>query len=156
VITTMTAAGRAAARRRIPGALAYCLAPLDCASRVRSFLSAVRPQFVLIAETELWPNYLIESARNGAKVAIVNGRISARSMRRYRYIRPLIAEALHHTSLVLVQTPDDARRFRILGASQANITVTGNTKFDFGDDTPQLRSALDQFCANRPVFVAGS
>jgi 3-deoxy-D-manno-octulosonic-acid transferase len=156
VFTTMTSAGRAAARRRIPGLTDYRLAPLDRASSVRSFLAAVRPQFVLIAETELWPNYLIESARSGAKVAIVNGRISARSMRRYRYIRPLIAEALHHTSLVLVQTPDDARRFRILGASQANIMVTGNTKFDFGDDTPQLRSALDQFCANRPVFVAGS
>ena len=156
VITTMTAAGRAAARRRIPGALAYCLAPLDCASRVRSFLAAVRPQFVLIAETELWPNYLIESARSGAKVAIVNGRISARSMRRYRFIRPLIGEALLHTNLVLVQTADDARRFRLLGASQANISVTGNTKFDLDEETPTLRSALEQFCANRPVLVAGS
>ncbi|HXR24676.1 MAG TPA: 3-deoxy-D-manno-octulosonic acid transferase [Candidatus Binataceae bacterium] len=156
VVTTMTAAGRAAARRRIAGAAAYRLAPLDCGSSVRSFLAAVRPQFVLIAETELWPNYLIESARIGAKVAIVNGRISARSMRRYRYIRPLIAEALMHTSLVLTQTPDDARRFRTLGASPSNITVTGNTKFDLDDETPPLRSALEQFCANRTVLVAGS
>jgi 3-deoxy-D-manno-octulosonic-acid transferase len=156
VITTMTAAGRAAARRRIPGALAYRLAPLDCASSVRSFLVAVRPQFVLIAETELWPNYLIESARSGAKVAILNGRISARSMRRYGFIRPLIGEALLHTNLVLVQTADDARRFRDLGASQANIWVTGNTKFDLEEETPTLRSALEQFCANRPVLVAGS
>ncbi len=156
VITTMTAAGRAAARRRIPGAIGYRLAPLDCASSVQSFLAAVRPQFVLIAETELWPNYLIESARSGAKVAIVNGRISARSMRRYRFIRPLIGEALLHTNLLLVQTADDARRFHDLGASQANISVTGNTKFDLDEETPTLRSALEQFCANRPVLVAGS
>ncbi len=156
VVTTMTAAGRAAARRRIPGAAAHRLAPLDCTSCVRSFLAAVRPQFVLIAETELWPNYLIESARIGATVAIVNGRVSARSMRRYRYIRPLIAEALVHTNLVLTQTPADARRFRALGAAPANIIVTGNTKFDLGDEMPPLRSALDRFCTNRPVLVAGS
>jgi 3-deoxy-D-manno-octulosonic-acid transferase len=156
VVTSMTAAGRAAARRRIAGAAAYRLAPLDCGSSVRSFLAAVRPQFVLIAETELWPNYLIESARSGAKVAIINGRLSARSMRRYRYIRPLIAEALMHTSLVLTQTADDARRFRDLGASPANITVTGNTKFDLGDEVPPVRSVLDRFCTDRPVLVAGS
>ena len=156
VVTTMTSAGRAAARRRIAGAAAYWLAPLDCASSVRSFLAAVRPQIVLIAETELWPNYLIEAARSGAKVAIVNGRVSARSMRRYRYIRPLIAEALAHTHLVLVQTADDARRFCALGAPPAKVAVTGNTKFELGDAAPELRSALEQFCAGRPVLVAGS
>src|ERR1700704_747695 len=56
VVTTMTLAGRAAAERRIEGALAYRLAPLDRAANVRSFLGTVRPQIVLIAETELWPN----------------------------------------------------------------------------------------------------
>ena len=155
VVTTMTAAGRAAARKRIAGAAAYQLAPLDCPASVRSFLAAVRPQIVLVAETELWPNYLIEGARSGAKVAIVNGRVSARSASRYRYIRPLIAEALAHTHLVLVQTDDDARRFRDLGAPPANVVVTGNTKFNLDDAAP-LRSALEQFCAHRPVLVAGS
>jgi 3-deoxy-D-manno-octulosonic-acid transferase len=154
VITTMTAAGRTAARIRIAAA-AIQLAPLDCPAIVRSFLAAARPQIVLVAETELWPNFLIEGARTGARVAIMNGRISARSMSRYRYIRPLIAEALAHTHLVLVQTDDDARRFRDLGAPPAKVVVTGNTKFDL-DDAPPLRSALEQFCADRPVLVAGS
>jgi 3-deoxy-D-manno-octulosonic-acid transferase len=156
VVTTMTSAGRAAAVRRIPGAAACRLAPLDCALSVRSFLAAVSPQIVVIAETEIWPNYLIEAARSGAKVAVVNGRISARSMRRYRYIRPLIAEALAHTDLVLAQTGDDADRFCALGAPFARVAVTGNTKFDLGGDAPPLRSALVQFCAGRPVLVAGS
>lgn len=156
VVTTMTSAGRTAAARRIPGLAACQLAPLDCAASVRSFLAALRPQIVLIAETELWPNYLIEAARSGAKVAIVNGRISARSMRRYRYIRPLIAEALAHANLVLAQTPDDADRFRALGAPSALVAVTGNTKLDLGDDALALRSALANFCAGREVLVAGS
>ncbi len=156
VVTTMTVAGRAAARKRIAGAVACQLAPLDCAARVRSFLAAVRPQIVLVAETELWPNLLIESARFGARVAIVNGRISERSASRYRYIRPLIAEALAHTDLVLVQTTEDARRFGDLGALPANVIVTGNTKFDPGDEAPPSRVALAQFCSGRPVLVAGS
>ena len=156
VVTTMTLAGRTAAAKRITGAAACRLAPLDCASGVRSFLASVRPQIVLIAETELWPNYLIEASRSGAKVAIINGRISARSMRRYRYVRPLIADALVHAHLVLVQTADDANRFRALGASPASVVVTGNTKFDFDDAPTEIRSALVQFCTGRPVLVAGS
>jgi 3-deoxy-D-manno-octulosonic-acid transferase len=155
VVTTMTAAGRTSAHKRIAGAAAIQLAPLDCPSLVRSFLAAVRPQIMLVAETELWPNYLIEGARSGAKVAIVNGRVSARSMSRYRCVRPLIAEALAHTQLVLAQTEDDAGRFRSLGAPPANVVVTGNTKFNLDDAAP-LRSALEQFCAHRPVLVAGS
>ncbi len=156
IVTTMTAAGRAAARKRIAGAAAIQLAPLDRAANVRSFLAAVRPQIVIVAETELWPNYLIESARGGARVAIVNGRISARSMSRYRFIRPLIAEALSHTHLVMTQTAADARRFRLLGAEPANVVVSGNTKFDLDDAVPPLRAAIEQFCAHRPVLVAGS
>jgi 3-deoxy-D-manno-octulosonic-acid transferase len=156
VVTTMTLAGRAAAERRIEGALAYRLAPLDRAANVRSFLGTVRPQIVLIAETELWPNYLIEAGRSGAKVAIVNGRVSTRSMRRYRYVRPLIADALAHANLVMVQTPDDAERFHLLGVPPANVVVTGNTKFDLEDSAPKLRPELIEFCADRPVLIAGS
>jgi len=156
VVTTMTVTGRAAARQRITGAAAFQLAPLDCPASVRFFIAAVRPQLVLVAETELWPNYLIEGARSGARVAIVNGRVSARSMSRYRYIRPLIAEALAHTNLVLVQTNDDARRFRDLGAPTANVIVTGNTKFNLDEAAPPLRFALEYFCAHRPVLIAGS
>jgi 3-deoxy-D-manno-octulosonic-acid transferase len=156
VVTTMTAAGRAAARKRIPGAAAFLLAPLDRPASVRSFLADVRPHAILVAETELWPNYLIEGARSGAKVAIFNGRISARSASRYRYIRPLIAEALAHANLVLVQTANDALRFCKLGARRSSVIVTGNTKFDLDDEVPPLRCALEQFCAQRPVLVAGS
>ena len=66
-ITTMTAAGREAAMRRIPGASAWMLAPFDNRRAVRSFLERVRPDVVLITETEIWPNYFIESARSRRK-----------------------------------------------------------------------------------------
>lgn len=156
VITTMTEAGRRTARERIPGALAYVLAPLDCASVVRAFLAAVRPQLMMIAETELWPNYFIEAHRAGARTAIVNGRISERSFRRYRWARGLFAEALANADLVLAQTDDDARRYVALGAQPERVVVTGNTKFSASDGATTLRPKLEAFAAGRPILVAGS
>jgi 3-deoxy-D-manno-octulosonic-acid transferase len=158
VVTTMTVAGREAARRRVPGAQAYALAPLDSSSLVRRFLTAIRPSLVVIAETELWPNYFIESHRSGAKVAVLNGRISARSLGRYRWARPLFAEALNDADLIMAQSEDDARRYAWLGASRDRIAVTGNTKYDLDAslaDLP-LRAELEAFAAGKPVLVAGS
>jgi 3-deoxy-D-manno-octulosonic-acid transferase len=155
-VTTMTVAGREAARRRIPDAVAYQLAPFDWPPGVRSFLRRVRPDLLLIAETELWPNYFIEAARAGVKIAIINGRVSARSVQRYLKIRSLIAAALSHADLILAQTEDDAGRYRRLGAPPARVIVTGNTKFDSGDTAPSLRPVLADFAASQPLLIAGS
>lgn len=157
VVTTMTVAGRDAARRSIPGARAHLLAPLDCRRALGPFLAAVRPTLVLITETELWPNYFIESHAAGARVAIVNGRISERALGRYRYVRPLLTEALRCADLVLAQSEDDARRFRELGAAAERVKVTGNTKLDLQSLAPQpLRAELAAFAAKAPLIVAGS
>lgn len=157
VVTTMTAAGRDAAQRSIPGAQAHLLAPLDCRRALRPFLAALRPTLVLIAETELWPNYFIESHRAGARLAIVNGRISERALGRYRYVRPLLREALVSADLVLAQTDDDARRFVTLGAAPTRVIVTGNTKFDLESlNAAPLRPDLGTFAPECPLLVAGS
>ena len=111
-ITTMTTTGREAARRRIPGAAAWMLAPLDNRRAVRSFLERVRPSIVLITETEIWPNYFLESARSGATIAVVNGRISERSMRRYMRARGLFRDALGRATLILAQSHEDAQALR--------------------------------------------
>lgn len=158
VITTMTEAGRAAARRwsGVAGRTAL-LAPLDMAAVVRAFLGAVQPALVLITETELWPNYFFEARRAGARIAIVNGRISERSLRHYRWVRPLLAGALAQADLVLAQTETDARRFAALGARPERIAVSGNTKLDLAELGPQsLRAELESFAAGRPILVAGS
>jgi 3-deoxy-D-manno-octulosonic-acid transferase len=156
IVTTMTIAGREAARRRLPRAFAYQLAPLDLPLAVRSFLRSVRPDVLLIAETELWPNYFFEAARANVKIAIINGRISARSAHRYRRIRGLVSRALGHADLILAQSEDDARRYRSLGAPSERVIVTGNTKFDLGDAAPPLRRALAKFATSRPILIAGS
>lgn len=158
VITTMTEAGRAAAER-LGGAArrAALLAPLDLAGAVRGFLAAVRPALVLIAETELWPNYFFESRRAGARIAIVNGRISQRSLKHYRWVRRLLAPALGQADLILAQTEADARRFAALGAPPGRIVVSGNLKLDLAAlEVPSLRAELESFAAGRPILVAGS
>jgi 3-deoxy-D-manno-octulosonic-acid transferase len=159
VVTTMTVAGRDAARRRIPVAAAYALAPLDAPWTVRRFLRKVQPNLVLIAETELWPNYFIEAHRVGAKIAIVNGRISARSLGRYQWAQPLFAEALGCADLILTQTEDDQRRYQWLGAPAERIVVTGNAKYDLEDQAAAglpLRPELEAFATGKPLLVAGS
>ncbi len=158
-ITTMTVAGREAARRRIPGASAWMLAPLDNRRAVRSFLERVRPDVVLITETEIWPNYFIESARRGAKIAVVNGRISERSMSRYMRLHRLFHDALGHAHLILTQSKEDARRYAKFDLG-TKIIVSGNTKIEAPEtemaSEAAIRPELMAFAAGRKIFVAGS
>jgi 3-deoxy-D-manno-octulosonic-acid transferase len=160
-ITTMTATGREAAKRRIPGALAWMLAPLDNRRAVRSFLKHLRPSVVLITETEIWPNYFLESARAGATVAVVNGRISERSMRRYMRARGLFRDALGRASLILTQSQEDAGRYAKFDLP-AKIVVTGNTKIEAAKadaataTEDPIRPELLAFASGRKIFVAGS
>ncbi len=157
IVTTMTPTGRDAARRRIPGAEICALAPLDCPAVVRRFLRRVRPHLLVVVETELWPNYFIEAKRAGARIAIVNGRMSKRSAARYRRAKRLFAPALNAADLILTQTADDARRYTKIGVVRDRVVVTGNTKFDLSEsDNGALRPALEKFVANHPVLVAGS
>jgi 3-deoxy-D-manno-octulosonic-acid transferase len=158
-ITTMTATGRAAAERRIPGAAAWMLAPLDNRHAVRSFLERVQPGIVLITETEIWPNYFLESARVGATIAVVNGRISERSMGRYMRARGLFRDALGRATLILAQSHKDARRYAQFDLS-AKIVVTGNTKIEAAKADPAteepIRPELMAFASGRKILIAGS
>ncbi|MFZ0677725.1 3-deoxy-D-manno-octulosonic acid transferase [Candidatus Binatus sp.] len=158
-ITTMTVAGRDAAMRRIPGAAAWMLAPLDNRHAVRSFLDRVQPGIVLITETEIWPNYFLESARSGAKIAVVNGRISERSMRRYMRARGLFRDALGRATLIMAQSQEDATRYAQFDL-EAKIVVTGNTKIeaakaDAATEDP-IRPELMSFASGRKILIAGS
>ncbi len=158
VVTTMTVAGREAAERRLAPAAEAVLAPLDSPAIVRRFLRAVAPRLALIAETELWPNYFLEAHRAGARIAVVNGRISARTFARYLKVRSLIAQALACSDLVLTQTDADAERYRVLGARAERVIVAGSTKYDLRTivNSAPLRAELQSFAAGRRLLVAGS
>ncbi len=116
---------------------------------------------LVLAELELWPNLIRAAKEHGAKVAIVNGRLSEGSFRGYRRVRLLIAHLLRQVDIVAAQTEVYADRFRALGAPAEHVHVTGSVKFDGAPTdrgnhaTTNLRR-LAGFNDDVVIFLAGS
>jgi len=125
---------------------------------VRRWFQALRPELVVIAETELWPNFLRVAHVQGAKIAIVNARISDRSLRGYGRWKRLTAPILQLPDIFLAQTEQDAQRLREIGAPAVRVRTTGNLKYDVPPPpkppvVEELRGAL---AGAGPVLVCGS
>lgn len=156
-VSTTTATGQQLARQRF-GENRVFFMPLDFGFTLRPYLRALQPGLLILAETEFWPNLLHLAKRGGAKVAIVNARISDRSFPRYRRFAWFFRRVLADVDLFLAQTEGDARRLREIGAPAERVQVSGNLKFDIRlsarsalvDD---LRRAIGQ---DTPVIVCGS
>ncbi len=134
--------------------------PLDFAFAIRPYLSVLRPRLVLLAETEFWPNFLRLAHASGARVAVVNARISDRSRPGYRRFRFILKRVLRNIDLFLAQTSEDASRLRDIGAPADRVQVSGNLKFDVSAPDPppivaSLRTNFQQAGAG-PVVVCGS
>ena len=107
VVSTTTMTGMALAKKKYPKHLVfYC--PLDFSWAARAAMRRIRPDVLLLAETELWPNLIRAAREAGARVAVVNGRLSDHSFRGYLRIRPLVARLLRQIDLIAVQ--DEAIR----------------------------------------------
>jgi 3-deoxy-D-manno-octulosonic-acid transferase len=160
VISTTTMTGYALARTRYPDiTVFYC--PLDFSWAVRTAMRRVRPDVLVLAELELWPNLIRAAGEFGAKVAIINGRLSDHSFRGYRRLRPLVAGLLQRIELIAVQNDEYAERFRALGASEESLCVTGSIKFDNAvtdRDNPKTKRLreLAGIAPSDVVFLAGS
>jgi 3-deoxy-D-manno-octulosonic-acid transferase len=134
--------------------------PIDFAFAVRRWMAFLRPELVIVAETEFWPNFLWTAHRQGAHVAIVNARISDRSLPGYRRWKRYLRSILQNVDLFLAQTAEDASRLIEIGAPEGRVAVGGNLKFDVPPPTSppivqQVRNALAQYAAG-PVLVCGS
>ena len=159
LISTTTDTGQSLASRRF-GAENVFYFPLDFSIAMRRYLAALRPDLVVIAETEFWPNFLRIAHDSGAQVAVVNARISDRSLPGYRRWREVLRPVLRNISLFMAQTAEDARRLIEIGALEDRVVVGGNLKFDFvlppaPQILGQLRSSLAKSGAG-PVLVCGS
>lgn len=159
VISTTTDTGQTLARKRF-GEQNVFYFPLDLPFAIRPFLRLLQPEMVVIAETEFWPNFLRLADASGAKIAIVNARISDRSLPGYRRWRKLLLSVLTNVDLFLAQTTIDAQRLLEIGASTERVQVSGNLKYDIPVPTPnpivsQLWNAFQQAGAH-PVIVCGS
>ena len=158
-ISTTTDTGQALARKRFGEANVFYF-PMDFAFAIRPYLQALRPQLVVIAETEFWPNFIRLAHARGARIAVVNARISDRSWPSYRRFRGLLRRLLADVDLFLAQTPEDAARLEDIGASPERVHVAGNLKFDIPVPVPpaiveSLRNSIAATAAG-PVLVCGS
>ena len=162
VVSTTTLTGQRVARGVFSDAAAAVFYfPFDWAWSVRRALRAVRPSVVLLTETELWPRFISECHARGVPVALVNGRISERSFRRYKLIRPFIGPVVSRLRVAIMQTEEDAARVLALGAAPGRVAVSGNIKFDLdaGDAPHPLTEELRRrfrFDGRRPLIVAAS
>jgi 3-deoxy-D-manno-octulosonic-acid transferase len=158
-VSTTTDTAQQLARQRF-GDTSVFYFPMDFAFAIRPHMRALRPQLVVIAETEFWPNFLRLAHAEGARVAVVNARISDRSLPNYRRFRSLLGRVLRNVDLFLAQTQEDAARLRDIGAIPERVHATGNLKFDIPAPVApaiveKLRSALVHENA-APVLVCGS
>ena len=156
-LSVTTAAGMESARKTAEKGVSVFSFPLDLARPVARALSSVRPGLILLTETEIWPLLLDRASSRGIPVALVNGRVSERSFRRYRIVRRWFSRVLGNISLFSMQTEEDAARVAKLGARKERIRVAGNIKYDLPPapafaDAARLRSAA----AGRPILAAGS
>jgi len=159
VVSTTTATGQKLATKHF-GEDSVFYFPLDFAFAIRPYLSALRPRLIVLAETEFWPNFLRLAHTSGARVAVVNARISDRSLPGYRRFRRILKRVLLNVDLFLTQTAEDASRLREIGAPADRVQVSGNLKFDVSVPDPppivaSLRSNFQQGGAG-PVLVCGS
>ncbi|HKS77186.1 MAG TPA: 3-deoxy-D-manno-octulosonic acid transferase [Terriglobales bacterium] len=159
VVSTTTDTGQNLALKKFGEGNVFYF-PLDFGFAIRPYLEALRPQLVVVAETEFWPNFLRLTHRSGARVAIVNARISDKSWPGYRRFRWLLNSVLRNVDLFLTQTEEDRKRLIDIGAPAHRVQVSGNLKFDVPPPpsppiVSSLRANFEQAGAT-PILVCGS
>jgi 3-deoxy-D-manno-octulosonic-acid transferase len=161
-LSTTTLTGQQIARRSVSDVDGVFYFPFDWTVTVRRTLRLVKPKLFIMVETEIWPNVLRECRRQGVRTVMVNGRLSARSLARYRLIRPFFRRVLADVDRFCVQGEETARRLIALGADASRITVTGSLKFDSVNPAANPGRGRERvlrffrIAPGRPVLVAGS
>jgi 3-deoxy-D-manno-octulosonic-acid transferase len=156
LLTSGTVTAAQIANDRLPDGVLHQFSPIDTPKYVRRFLDHWQPDLALLTESELWPNLIMQSSEMGMPMVLINGRLSPRSFGRWKKMRRTASALLSHIDLLLVQEPDDARRFAALGAKR--VVTTGNLKFDVQPPNaePQQLAAMERTLAKRPVILAAS
>ncbi|MET1022784.1 MAG: lipid IV(A) 3-deoxy-D-manno-octulosonic acid transferase [Pseudoxanthomonas sp.] len=158
LVTTITPTGSDRVRALWGHSLLHVYAPYDLPGAVGRFLAHFRPGVALVMETELWPNLLLGCKARGIRTYILNARLSARSLRGYRVLAPLIRRVVASVHRIGAQSVADGRRFVHLGARCEAIVETGNLKFDIAAPTglAELVAHFRAQVGGRPVWIAAS
>ncbi len=162
VISTTTKTGQKLAQELFKEKVSEIIYfPYDWAFSVRRSLKRIKPKIVLIMETEIWFRFYREAAKMGARLFIINGRLSEKSAKRYSWIRRTIKRVLNYLEFAVMQDTDDATRMIDLGMRSARVKVAGNMKYDqnlIEDDAQTIKYFRERFGINKesPLIVAAS
>jgi 3-deoxy-D-manno-octulosonic-acid transferase len=143
LVSTTTSTGYRIAMERIHADDVLIYYPMDFPWTIRRALDHIRPQALLIAETELWPNMIRTARGRGIPVALFNGRVSDASYRGYRRVRFYFRDVLRAMNLLVVQSDRDRDRLVDLGAQPDRIRVAGSAKYDDGLTAGVDRAAVE-------------
>jgi 3-deoxy-D-manno-octulosonic-acid transferase len=161
MVSTVTEHGRKLATETFGDNIPVVYAPVDFIGSVRTALSRVHPDVMVFLETEIWPSWITEAHRMGIKTALINGRISARSIGGYLKFRPFFRKILRNVDTFSMISEQDSSRIRAMGADPNKIEVHGNAKYDLlvSLADPAMETQMQKIFnlkASSPVFVAGS
>jgi 3-deoxy-D-manno-octulosonic-acid transferase len=155
-VSTTTETGQRLAKERLSDSPVFYL-PLDLKFAVRRYLRVLRPQMLVLMESELWPRLIAECTKDGMPVVVVNARISDRSFPRYMRVRRLWRPFLEMISLFLAQSTETAERLIKIGAPETRVRVTGNLKYDVQARTDnEMTRLIASMLSGTRLVVAGS
>lgn len=153
VLTTGTKTGQELAQKKYSDKIDFITYfPFDISFAINNFLNKINPSIILIAETELWPNFAIQCKKREIPLLIINGRISDSSYGSYKFLKLFFAPILNLYSKIYTQSELDKKRFISLGTAKDKVEVMKNLKFDI-DKTP---SDIDLKKGENKVLIAGS
>ena len=159
-LSTLTPTGFEIANKKIEADGIFYF-PLDFPWIIRKYFQKIKPELLILTESEFWPNLLNEAKKSGIKVLLVNGRISDNSFKKYYLFRYLFKKILANISLFLVQSQKDREKLEKIGVESDKIIVAGNLKADISIkkcnpkeiENLKLKMGID---SSKKVIVAGS
>ena len=159
LVTSTTPTGSAMVKKLFGDSVLHVYFPYDLPEIVFRFLNRVKPQILIIVETEIWPNLVAACKKRKIPMMLANARLSSRSTKSYLKIKGLIEETLQRLDVIAVRSQEDGARFKQLGALDRQLIVAGNIKFDLTLNKKQIekgRLRKEQWGNDRLVWVAAS
>ncbi|WP_290537340.1 lipid IV(A) 3-deoxy-D-manno-octulosonic acid transferase [Alcanivorax sp.] len=158
LVTTTTPTGSERVKALFGDRVTHVYCPWELPTALNRFLRAFDPKTVIVLETELWPNLCAAVKRHGAKLMLMNGRLSEKSYRGYSKLPRLVRPMMARFDALAVQTPVERERYIALGAWPERVHAIGSVKFDMSLDHTVRQAAGDLRAAigERPVWIAAS
>ncbi len=154
VLSTITQTGQQVAHGGKMDTLIYF--PFDFHYSVRRTLDRVDPKLVVIAETEIWPNFLHACSQRKIPVLWINGRISDKSYPRYLWIRSFLKTVLGNYTQISMQSEVDCQRVKSLGVDPKKVFSVGNLKYDIHCGPPLPKDLIKYLSSIQPLWIAAS